>query len=59
VIDVIDGQVAVTTFRTMTDQLAEGQRTRQAGRGMLVWMQDPVDRRWKIRAEHRSVVPER
>ena len=55
-IDVLDRQVALATFRTTIDAIAGRARARSHGRGTQVWMRDPGDQRWKIRAEHESIL---
>ena len=58
VIDVVDRNVAVVTFRTVVDAVGAG-RERHPGRGTQVWMKDPSDGRWRIRDEHQSIVLEK
>ena len=58
VIDVLDPNVAVVTFRTTVDAVGR-ERERHYGRGTQVWMKDPADDRWKIRAEHQSFAPDK
>jgi hypothetical protein len=56
-VDVIDQRVAVASFRASSDMVVGAERMKQSGPVTQVWVLDPVDNRWKIRAEHRSITP--
>jgi uncharacterized protein (TIGR02246 family) len=58
VIDVVDRNVAIVTFRTTVDAVS-ATRERHPGRGTLIWVKDPADGRWKIRVEHQSFATEK
>ena len=56
-VDIIDHQVAIATFRSSTDVVVRGERLQEFDRVTQVWIKDPADDRWRIRAEHRSRIP--
>jgi ketosteroid isomerase-like protein len=59
VVDIVDREVAIATFFTVTDAVAGTARSREAGRATQVWALDRTDGRWRIVAEHRSAIPAR
>ena len=56
-VDIIDQQVAIATFRSSTDVVQGGERRQEFHRVTQVWVRDPADGTWRIRAEHRSRIP--
>ncbi|MBI4503030.1 MAG: DUF4440 domain-containing protein [Gemmatimonadetes bacterium] len=56
-VDILDRHAALVTFRASIHRLSGGQRTSMAGRVMQVWVRDPKDGRWRIRAEQTATAP--
>ncbi|MBI4421435.1 MAG: nuclear transport factor 2 family protein [Gemmatimonadetes bacterium] len=50
VIDPLTAQVAVATYGVSIDMVSNDQRSVTAGQGTSVWVKDPADDMWRIRA---------
>ena len=55
-VDILDRHVALVTFGSSITRLSGRERSTTTGRVMQIWVRDPRDGRWRIRAEQTAPV---